>query len=219
MNAKKSITDFEKKLGYTFSDKTYLDQALTHTSFNHHADLAFERLEFLGDRILGLVIADLLLNIFQDEAEGSIAVRHAALVSKTTCAIAAHKIELESFIKISAKPGESELADAFEAVIAAIYLDGGLEAAHKVIEGLYTDLIKANLTPPKDPKSALQEWAQARGLGLPHYTVKDRTGPDHSPDFEVSVTIKGQKSFSAHGASKKEAERNAAQIMLDSLND
>ncbi len=217
-----------RALDHRFTDASLLREALTHPSTDPQdrggARFGYERLEFLGDRVLGLVIADWLLERFPDEPEGSLARRHTALVRRETLAQVARAIGLGAHLILS--PGEAEaggrendaiLADACEAVIAALYLDGGLPAARDFIRGAFADAIERHERPPQDAKTALQEWAQARGLPLPDYRTVSRSGPDHRPVFEIEVSIAGHPPATASGASKRVAERQAAGRLLDTL--
>ncbi len=216
--------ELEEICRYKFKDKALLARAMTHTSAvpgdaSKHSN---ERLEFLGDRVLGLVIANQLLLRFESEREGGLAPRLNALVSRETCARVAEQLSLGQFLILDpseqARGGAhkpSLLADVTEAIIGAIYLDGGLSPAEKFItrhwKAFFMDLEEA----PKDAKSALQEVVQANGKPTPVYTLKDRVGPDHAPVFTVEVSVDGIESQSGQGASKQDAERQAARAMLE----
>lgn len=215
---------FARALGHEFSDPSLLNEALTHRSASSGPIIGYERLEFLGDRVLGLVVADMLLDAFPDESEGALARRLAELVRADTLAAVARDIDLGAEIRLG--PGEAEsggrennaiLADACEATIAAIYRDGGLAASRRFIERHWSDRLAAEPAPPQDAKSMLQEWAQARGLPLPVYSVVEREGPDHAPQFTVSVEVAGKPSAAATGRSKRVAEQAAARTMLDAI--
>ena len=212
-------------LDYRFSDRRLLRDALRHPSIASGGARAtgYERLEFLGDRVLGLVIADLLLKRFPSEPEGHLARRLAALVRRDALAEVARRIDLGRFIMLSR--GEEDgggrtkagtLADCQEAVIGALYLDGGLDAAAAFIRRHWEERL-ATRNPPRDPKTALQEWAQGRGLPLPLYETVASEGPDHAPAFTVSVTIEGHPPATATGNSKRVAERAAADRLLTAL--
>lgn len=218
-----TIPDLEKTAGYTFSDRALLATALTHASVVGAKDNN-ERLEFLGDRVLGLVASELLYRSFPDEKEGPLAKRLTALVCRSALAAVAEKIALGSYMRLSAgetKAGgvqkETILADAVEALIGAIYLDGGLEAARKFIHAHWEGMLSAAAAPPEDAKTKLQEWAQAQGLPLPHYRVLSRTGADHSPVFEVEVKVEGQGSAKGSASSKRAAEKIAATTLLEKI--
>ncbi|HEY4162782.1 MAG TPA: ribonuclease III [Dongiaceae bacterium] len=183
-----------------------------------------QRLEFLGDRVLGLVISEMLFNAFPGEDEGALARRLAALVRQDGLDKVAREIELGKYLLLSR--GEEEgggrenpaiLADACEALIGALYLDGGLEVARLFIERHWRPQMDAEAKPPQDAKTTLQEWAQAGGLALPLYTVVKSEGPPHDPVFEVAVSVAGQKPVTARGRSKRAAEQAAARGLLDQV--
>jgi len=222
-----AIGRLEQALGHRFSDPALLDEALTHSSVGSVGDRqrrTNERLEFLGDRVLGLVVADMLFERFPDEEEGALARRHASLVRRDALARVADEIDLAECIRLSR--GEEDtggrrnpglLADACEAVIAALYLDGGIDAAAKFIRAEWDPLVAEDARPPKDAKTELQEWAQARGLALPSYREVDRKGPAHAPVFRVEVSVADRAPASASGPSKRAAEQAAAEAMLREL--
>ena len=212
---------------YTFTDSRYLKLALTHSSLTVKNNLhvtSNERLEFLGDRVLGLVVAEILLEHFPEEDEGEISRRHAALVRMETLAAIAGTLDLGNFIYMSrgeermgGRKHPALLADTCEAIIAALYMDGGLVAASKFIRTHWqTDLDKTPL-PPKDAKTMLQEWAQKNGLPIPSYWEVKRDGPAHKPIFTVAVKIASQGQFSGIGQSKRNAEQKAAERMLEKV--
>ncbi len=218
------LATLEERLGHAFARSDLLHRALTHASTGSRADgrgASNERLEFLGDRVLGLVIASLLYRSFPDEDEGALARRHAALVQREALARVAVDVGLPDHVLMS--PSEEEaggrrnpglLADACEAVIAALYLDGGLGAAERFIEAHWQALVDEHTQPPKDAKTRLQEWAQGRGLALPVYAETERHGPAHAPVFTIEVSLQGQAPASASGPSKRAAEQAAAQALL-----
>jgi ribonuclease-3 len=210
-----------ERVGHRFARADLLDQALLHASAAKRGDRGNERLEFLGDRVLGLIVAEALLARFPDEREGSIARRHASLVSQPVLARVAQAIGLGDFLTFAkgertagAASNPAILADAIEALIAAIYLDGGLEPARRFVLAQWEPLIVEGSTPPSDPKTALQEWALARGLALPAYRVVKSEGPAHSPRFEVTVAIEGIAPAVGEGPSKRAAEKVAATALL-----
>lgn len=209
-------------LGHDFARPERLARALTHPGAADAAQQRrdYERLEFLGDRVVGLVVADLLLETFPRESEGHIARRHAALVSAAAMVRVAEGLDLAPYLTLPAE-GERDgmLADAMEAVIAALYLDGGLDAARPVVERLWRPLMAADVQPPKDAKTALQEWAQRRGLPLPSYTETAREGPPHAPVFSIAAAVEGHEPAAGSGTSKRAAEQMAAQALLDRLRD
>lgn len=210
------LTDF---LQYTFKDEILLNRALTHSSMSNQGDRNFDRLEFLGDRVLGVVIAKLLFDTYPDEPEGELARRHSSLVSRVTLARVADTIGLAKEMKAASFPQEAELADACEALIAALYIDGGIEAAQQFVVRVFAPLMREDLTPPKDAKSALQEYAQAQGWDLPNYELVERSGPDHKPKFTVRVAVGTHEPVEAVGASKRLAEQQAATELLEKLLD
>jgi ribonuclease-3 len=205
----------EEFIGHTFTDQTLFQIALTHSSTG--ADHNYERLEFLGDRVLGLVIAELLYKRFPDEPEGDMAKRLAALVQGEFLADIATEIELGAYIHFSeseALAGGAQndhiLADVFESVIGALYLDSGFLACQSLIERLWGDRLEVMKTPPQHPKTTLQEWAQSEGLPLPIYTIKDQHGPDHAPIFDIELKVQGYDPLIAQGRSRQVAEKQAA---------
>ena len=219
----RNLFQLQDKLGYTFSKSKYIEKALTHSSVHHDSDgLDYERLEFLGDRVFNLIIADLLFHNFLDENEGPLAKRHTALVRTETLAEMAKELSLGDFVILSdaeRKAGGAQndniLADIMEAVTASIYFDGGFEAAKKFVQASLGTRLHDMEEPPRDPKTTLQEWSQAKGIGLPEYEVVDQNGPDHAPEFTVQVSLPGYTSQSASSTSKKSAEKEAAQKMID----
>jgi ribonuclease-3 len=219
-------------LGYRFARPSLLREALTHPSAlprrpgGRRGDGAerYERLEFLGDRVLGLVIADLLFRVFPHESEGELAKRLATLVQRDSLARVATAIGLGPLLTLSR--GEAEgggranptlLADACEAVIAALYLDGGLPAAAAFVARHWQPLIEEDARPPQDAKTSLQEWTQAKSLGLPEYRTVRTEGPPHEPVFAVEVRIEGHAPVQGTGRSKRAAERAAAAALLESI--
>jgi len=215
------------RLGHRFARPPLLERAVTHPSAAPRRGAGshgYERLEFLGDRVLGLVVTDLLLARFPDESEGALGRRLADLVRRETVAEVAGQLDLGRFLRLAKgeqAAGERDnpaiLADACEAVFGALYLDGGLEAARAVIEPHWAPLIEAASQPPQDPKTALQEWAQGRGLALPDYREVARAGPAHGPTFTVEVSVVGQAPARGEGRSKRLAEQAAARRLLERL--
>ena len=223
--ATSDLTGLQDILGHRFEKPGILIQALTHSSATRDRLDANERLEFLGDRVLGLVLAGLLLEAFPGEKEGEIAYRFSALARSETLTRVAEEIGLAPHIELSS--GEEEaggrqnasiLADCLEAIIAALFLDGGLEAAEAFIHRHWRPLMDKEPAPPKDAKTMLQEWAQGRGLPLPEYRVTGQLGPDHAPRFTVEVTVHEKKPASGQGASKRAAEQTAAEALLALIN-
>ena len=182
---------------------------------------SFERLEFLGDRVLGLIVADMLLEAFPDEEEGPLAKRFAALVSRRTLADVAARLDIGALVHLSkgeadsgGRDNPSLLADALEALMGALYLDAGLALADRFIRRHWSDRMMATDSPPEDSKTRLQEWAQAAGHALPAYTTTGEEGPAHDPVFEVEVRVAGHPPARGRGGSKRVAEQAAAGAML-----
>ncbi|QJE72592.1 ribonuclease III [Aerophototrophica crusticola] len=214
-----------ERLGHRFADPALLQQALTHTSLGGHDRMAvghgYERLEFLGDRVLGLTIAEWLLERFPKEAEGALARRLTALVRAETLVKVANTLGLGPHIRVGTSEMDHAggikpviLADACEAVIGALYLDGGFEAARRFVRTHWEGYLESATAPPQDVKTALQEWSLARGGKLPSYEVLGRSGPDHEPVFTVRVAVDGFPPVEAEGASKRLAEKAAAAALL-----
>ncbi len=212
----------QNSLDYKFKNVWLLERALTHSSTGAEAN--YERLEFLGDRVVGLVIAHILWETYPDEAEGDLAKRHAALVQGKMLAKIAQLIKLGDAMQLSdaerasgGAKNENILADGIEGIIGALYIDGGLDPCTKVIKRLWGNSIHFMKEPPQDPKTALQEWAQGRALPLPSYEVVSKDGPDHAPIFEIQVTVEGYPPGKCKGPSRREAEKEAAAILLAHL--
>jgi len=213
----------EKAIGYKFADKPLLKRALTHASVKAGGPSANnERLEFLGDRVLGLVVAEALWHAEPSAREGDLARQYNRLVRRETCATVARKIGLGDHLLLSdseaasgGRDKDTILADAIEAVLGAVFVDGGFPPARDVIERLWDDHLSGETTALIDPKSALQEWAQGNGNALPNYREVARTGPDHAPVFETQVMISGLKPAKGQGPSKRQAEQEAARAILE----
>lgn len=213
----------EAALGFKFRSEPLLERALTHASVRSGKNVRTdnERLEFVGDRVLGLAICEMLSDGFPEANEGELARRYNRLVRGETCARVARRIELGKFLILSDSEAESGgrdketiLADAVEAVLGAIFLDSGFEKARGVVRQLWQAHIEYSPQVAADPKSALQEWAQGRGLELPAYVEVARKGPDHAPRFTSEVRIKGVTPARGEGASKRAAEQAAAGVLL-----
>ena len=224
MKKSEAIRTFEQRLGYEFSNLSLLVEALTHSSIASDFRKDNQRLEFLGDRVLGLVMAEALLEIDQTAPEGTLAPRFNALVRKETCAEVARQIELGGVLKIGrsemlsgGRRKDALLGDGMEAVIAAIYKDGGFEIAKTIIIKLWGDRIKNVKVDARDAKTMLQEWAQARGQNPPNYEVISRSGPDHAPDFLVKVILASGETSEAMAGSKRQAEQMAAKALLQKI--
>ncbi len=228
------LAELAATLGHAFADPQRLADAVTHPSLmgleravrgggrpGQGPGLAYERLEFLGDRVLGLVIAEWLLERFPAEREGALAKRHAALVRREALGRVADSIRLGRYLRLS--PAEAQgggrsnrtiLGDACEAVIGALYLDGGMAVARRFIRDAWTAQIERPQPPPLDAKTALQEWAQGRGLPLPVYELVEQSGPAHEPLFRVAVRVQGMEPVTGCGPSKRVAEKQAASALL-----
>lgn len=222
-----TLKGLQDKLDHVFKDRDLIDTAMTHPSAlagRNKTKHSNQRLEFLGDRVLGLIIAERLFERRPGEREGGLAPRLNRLVNKGACADAARRMELGTFLILGASERDnggaekdSILGDLCEAVIAALYMDGGLKVARRFIERAWAEQFANPNDRIKDTKSLLQEWAQARGFSLPQYELVDQSGPDHAPIFTVVVKVGPKDSASGEGASKQEAERTAATILLDRL--
>ena len=213
--------EFERRTGYRFADTTLLVGALTHSSYAENSAEDYQRLEFLGDRVLGLVIAQHLYSEFPDAREGDLARQLNYLVRKQTCAAAARTINLASLMRAQSTQNGAAvistriLGDACEAVIAAVYLDGGHEAARAFVHSIWQPFLEEAETATRDAKSLLQEWSLGRGLGVPHYKVISRTGPDHAPMFTIRVQLPDYDVSMGEASSKRKAEQIAAQAFMD----
>lgn len=217
-----ALRALEARLGHRFRDPALLARALTHGSRGEGEDN--QRLEFLGDRVLGLVIAEALLEADPEAPEGLIAPRLNALVRRETCAAIAREIGLGEGLKLGrsemlsgGRRKEALLADAMEAVVAALYLDGGLPAARAAVLRLWGPRIASAPRDARDAKTALQEWAQARGLPPPAYALLDREGPDHAPLFAIEARLATGETARATGSTKRAAEHEAAAALLQRL--
>lgn len=221
----------EAILGHRFAQPAMLAEALTHRSAvpgrgtrgERRGGGSNERLEFVGDRVLGLLVAEWLLERFPDEQEGELARRHAHLVSRDVLAAIADRARLSEALalapnEVRAGVGQlaNTLADAMEAALGALYLDAGLDPVRRFVRGAWTEAMERQVLPPKDPKTALQEWLMARGKPLPEYVVVERTGPSHAPVFTVEVSGDGRAGRGTAGA-KRDAERAAAAELLARL--
>jgi ribonuclease-3 len=225
MNTREAaVAELERRIGYQFHDRDLLERALTHASVGDGARSVRhnERLEFLGDRVLNLCAAERLMALDPDAREGEMSRLLASLVNYHACARAAKRCGLPeslrmsaSATKVGARKSDAVLGDACEALIAALYIDGGLECARAFFLKFWEEEF-ARLDEPrsKDPKTQLQEWAQGQGLPLPAYEIISREGPDHAPAFTVQVTVEGFPPEQAQGRSRQDAEKAAAQQML-----
>jgi ribonuclease-3 len=219
---KADLGALERQLGHSFADGELLVRALTHMSAAGGAYAkSYQRLEFLGDRVLGLAVADMLYASFPKGSEGDLSRRLSELVRKETCADVAEAWGVGAYLKLGGgeaqsgvRKNRSVLADACEAIIGAVFLDAGYAAAKAVVEGAFADRMMAFRKPPSNPKAMLQEWTLARGLGIPTYAVAEQFGPHHAPRFRISVTVEGLEPAVGTGSSKRTAEQDAAQNLL-----
>lgn len=215
---------FEGRIGHSFVTPDLLIEAVTHASMSSPTRSDNQRLEFLGDRVLGLVMAQALIDADPNASEGALAPRFNALVRKETCADVAREIDLGAVVRLGrsetmsgGRRKQALLGDAVEAVIAAVYLDAGFEAARDMILRLWGDRISKVEADARDAKTALQEWAQARGLAPPQYMDTDRAGPDHAPVFTVTARLSTGDEARATAGSKREAQQAAAKSLLARL--
>ncbi|KKB81089.1 ribonuclease [Devosia soli] len=224
----KSHDQLQNRLGHHFADPDLLSRALTHSSAvspGKRVERSYQRLEFLGDRVLGLVVADMLYARFPKANEGELSRTLNTLVRKETCAIIARQLGLgpemilgDSEARTGGADKEAILGDVTEAIIGAIFLDGGLEPAAEFVRKHFEEFIADGQTHRADAKTTLQEWAQARGLEPPTYALVERTGPDHAPEFTIAIDLAGFERISATGPSKKIAEHKAAEDFLKRQN-
>lgn len=217
----------ERRLGYRFRRPELLDQALTHRSWAHEQEdpeRHYERLEFLGDAVLGLITAEELFREHPDQPEGELSKRKSFLVSRDVLARRGEELGLGELLRLGVgeersggREKASLLADAVEAVLGAVYLDGGLEAARQVVSRLFAAGLARPAAPSLDAKTRLQETVQGRGWPLPVYRLVDTAGPDHDKRFTVEVRLQGESAGVGHGRSKKIAEQEAAAVALTAL--
>lgn len=219
-----AVEALERRIGHVFTDRELLERALTHASVGDGAVKVRhnERLEFLGDRVLGLVAAERLLALYPEAREGEMSPRLANLVNGKACARVGRRLELGSALRMSgsasklgARDSDGVLGDAVEALMAALFIDGGLDTARAFFLDAWSEEFEVLDGPKaKDPKTRLQEWAMRLGKPTPVYEVVDRKGPDHAPVFTVRVSLPGYESEQAEGGSRREAEKSAALVML-----
>jgi ribonuclease III len=221
---RRRASGLEARIGYRFTDPALLDHALTHISALggvRNRSGSYQRLEFLGDHVLGLVVSDMLFRTFPRADEGELSRRLADLVRKEACADVAQAIELGAAIRLGASESNAGgrnrvaiLADVCEALIGAVFVDGGYAAATALITRLWDSRMRAPKRPLRDAKTMLQEWAQAQGLPTPAYREVERKGPDHDPEFRVTVELPDRQPAEGTGRSKRSAEQAAASVML-----
>jgi ribonuclease III len=224
-NLRRKAKAVEEQIGHVFADSALLTTALTHVSaLKNPSDRwgSYQRLEFLGDRVLGLAVSDMLFRAYPNADEGELSKRLADLVRRETCADVAREMGLLEAIKLGAvgagdasdRLRKSVLGDICEAVIGAVFLDGGYLAAVKMIERAWGDRLRKPMRALRDPKTVLQEWAQGKGLPTPTYREVERTGPHHDPQFRVAVELSGMEAAEGVGSSKRSAEKAAAMQLL-----
>jgi ribonuclease-3 len=215
----------EEQIGHVFADSKLLATALTHVSaLKNPSDRwgSYQRLEFLGDHVLGLIVSDMLFRTYPNADEGELSKRLSDLVRRETCAEVAKTMGLLEAIKLGAvgagdaseRLRKSVLGDICEAVIGAVYLDGGYDAAQKMVERAWADRLRKPMRALRDPKTVLQEWAQGKGLPTPTYREVERTGPHHDPQFRVTVELPGMETAEGLGSTKRAAEKAAALSLL-----
>jgi len=226
MKLSADLVALQERIGHSFRDPDLLVRAVTHPSMSTQTRQDNQRLEFLGDRVLGLVMAEALLDKDPEAREGQLAPRFNALVRKETCADVARQIALGKSLKLGrsemlsgGRRKQALLGDAMEALIAAVYLDGGFEAARAVILRFWTKRIRNVEEDARDPKTTFQEWAQARGMPPPQYVEIARTGPDHAPEFTIEVRLADGRAAQATAGSKRQAEHAVAKDLLEKLED
>lgn len=207
--------ELQTLIGYTFKEEKLLKLALTHSSAKKKSN--YERLEFLGDRVLGLIMAELIYHRFPEESEGDLGRRLAPLVQGATIAQVSAHINLSEFIILSeaervagGKTNDNIVSDVYEALLGALYLEGGLEPCRKLITQNWESVLDVMVRPPMHPKTEVQEWAQGRGLPLPLYEIVKQSGPDHAPVFEIELSVEGFGPVKAEGRSRQDAEKLAA---------
>ena len=217
----KNLKDLEKIIDYNFKKKKLLEKALTHKSFDNINNN--EKLEFLGDRVLGLVISEKLLKKYPDEKEGAIDKKFANLVNKKTCILIAKKINLKKFINLGSSHKKLErsagkiISDCLEALVGAIYLDSGLKSAEKFIFIFWEEHLLNSTITLIDSKTKLQEFSLKKYKELPKYSFSKKTGPQHNPLFKTEVEIRDSKKITGYGSSKKNAQQNAASKLIKIL--
>jgi ribonuclease-3 len=218
---KSDPAELEQRIGHVFSDPSLLKLALTHVSASNDRLVSYQRLEFLGDRVLGLAVSDMLFSAFPQAEEGELSRRLADLVRKESCADVAGDWQVGPYLRL----GEAEahaggarktaiLGDICEAIIGAVFLDGGFSAARQLVERSFGERMRKPGRSLRDAKTTLQEWAQARGLPTPAYALASRSGPDHAPHFTIAVSVEGFVPQEAGGGSKRIAEQAAAEAFM-----
>ncbi len=216
-----ALDAIEARIGHRFADRALLERALTHTSATGRTVDSYQRLEFLGDRVLALTVAEMVYRTFPEADEGELARRLNALVKRETCAEIARELKAGEALRLGSGEAQSGgrakaaiLADVAESIIAAVHLDAGFETARDFVERLWSERMRTARGPLRDAKTTLQEWLQGRGFAAPTYRQVSRTGPDHDPLFTIAVDIVGVEGDTGTGRSKREAEQNAATRVL-----
>jgi ribonuclease-3 len=215
-------SDLEQRIGHVFADPDLLTRALTHVSAaGSSRGRNYQRLEFLGDRVLGLAVAEMLLRAFPNAPEGELSQRLSELVRRETCARMAEAWDVGPHLMLGTGEMQSGgrrnraiLSDAAESILGAVFMDAGYEVAKVLVQQALADQVTAAVTPPRDAKTALQEWAQGHGRPTPIYVIVERAGPDHAPSFRVAARIKGVAEAIGAGGSKRIAEQDAAKALL-----
>ncbi|GJD88303.1 MULTISPECIES: ribonuclease III [Methylobacterium] len=212
----------EARIGHSFADRALLERALTHVSKAGGRGGSYQRLEFLGDRVLGLAVADLLYAALPDADEGELSRRLAGLVRRETCAAVSNAWEVGPHLALGqgevsggARRNQTILADVCEAILGAVYLDAGYPKAREIVEAAFRPAELTGAPRGRDAKSALQEWAMARSLPLPTYAVVERSGPDHAPRYHIAVQVEGLEPGIGLGPSKRVAEQEAARALME----
>ena len=215
-----ALTQLEARIGHKFANRTLLTQALTHASYQSNGQ-SYQRLEFLGDRVLGLLLADHFFLKYPDDNEGRLSLRLHAEAKATRLAIVARELDLASHVQTQSgfdvAANDNILSDVVESLLAAIYLDAGLPAAREFVMRYWPLSGSTFKVTSKDPKTRLQEWCLKRRLGLPCYRLTEKSGPEHAPQLTYAVTIDGCTEITATGPNRKQAEQEAARQMLSKL--
>ena len=214
---KPALEPLEERIGHRFENRALLEQALTHMSMVRGGGrkASYQRLEFLGDRVLGLSVCEMLMRAFPKASEGELSQRLSQHVRKAACVEVAAVLELAPHIRLDrGKPTPTIIADVCEAVIGAVFLDAGYGAALEVVERHWGERLTRKARPQRDAKTLLQEWALARGLPAPNYREVERRGPDHKPEFKIAVELPGLDAGEGVGRTKRDAEQAAAAMML-----
>lgn len=224
MKLSADLRAFANRIGYGFRQPALLVRAITHASTSSPTRPDNQRLEFLGDRVLGLVMSEALLAADEEASEGQLAPRYNALVRKETCAEIAREVDLGAVLRLGrsemlsgGRQKQALLGDGMEAVIAAVYLDGGFDAARDMVLRLWGERISTVEADARDPKTSLQEWAQARGMVPPSYVETAREGPDHAPIFAITVRLATGEEACARAGNKRDAQQAAARALLERM--